>query len=1224
MAQKLKYIYYLKPDMSKLRESISMLSGLDDMVRKKSEVEKVAILPFKSEARVYIKLPKIIQKSDIDSIKQLLTKRFPMDYNVDFKVKYEKVELSEYLKTHFNDLLIEVSHRLKKLKSIVSIARYEIKSLDKVSVFLMSDFAVKEAKKDKLDEILQRKIRKYTGHTVKIAIEKGDFSNELLNITSEIVREQKQIMTYMSRLEKEVNAVVFGSMSNAKKVKISEIDTPGKRVKISGECVHYFSRKVSNSAILNEMILFDGESSIFVKFFEEKDRKLRGEIKENKFYTVTGVVKQDLRMQEIQIQASGIMLEPDRASAVQDEAPRAELHLHTKYSSMDSIVDIKELISQCVKYNIKYIAVTDHGVVHAFPELYKAAKAKNIKPILGSELYIIPGEDKKAPAAHVTALVKNQTGLKNLYKLVSTAHLKYFRRTPKCPKEYLDSHREGLLLGSACAKGELYSAILDKKSEDELLKIARYYDFIEIMPVANNDFLIRTGKYSEKDLQEINNRILEIGKKAGVPVVATEDVHYLFRQNNEVRNILQVGIGFKDVMKKPALYLRPASELLKEFSYLGEDAAKEVVLDNPIKIAEMTEDVKPIPDGFYPPVIEGAEEQFLNRVYSKARALYGDDIPEFIKDRMEYELKSITGNKFSVLYFMAMQLVDYVREKGGIVGSRGSVGSSFVAMLADITEVNPLPAHYRCPSCKYVEFSKDADTGPDLPPKKCPKCGAELLRDGFNIPFEVFLGFKGDKVPDIDLNFSEQFQMRVHNYTKKIYGEKNVFRAGTYNTLQERNALGYIRKFMEETGADFSRADMIRLSKKIVGVKKTTGQHAGGLIVLPNNMEIYDFCPIQYAANKSVDGTIITHFEYHSMEAQLVKLDLLGQDSPTMLEFLAELTGIAAEQVPLDDPGTLELFSTQKPLGLTAKALGTDLGVLGIPEFGTDFVQGILKMVRPKTFDELVRISGLSHGTNVWMGNAEALMKKSVASSLKDLICARDDVMLYLIDRGVDKADAFKIMETVRKKNKFLNDEQVSNMKQHNIPDWLIDSCQKIEYLFPKAHAVAYTIMSFRIAYFKLHHPLEYYSAYFTIKRDDFDVDLAMLDVNEIEREIKKFNNLPNNGKTKKDKDKYSLLSIVKEMRLRGFSFSTVSVYKSQAFRFMPLQQEQKVLLPLNIVPGLGAKAAVSVVEARKNGPFKSWDELRERTGVNKTTLQVLNRIGALEGIPENVQTFLF
>lgn len=824
---------------------------------------------------------------------------------------------------------------------------------------------------------------------------------------------------------------------------------------------------------------------------------------------------------------------------------------------------------------------------------------------------------------HATILVKNQKGLRQLYELVSISHLDYFYRHPRIPKSLLNSHRDGLIIGSGCQAGELYQYLLQNSRDDLIEELVNFYDFLEIQPLSNNAFLLDNGRVSNINrLENINRRIYELGKKYKKPVVLTGDVHFINPEDDIYRKILLAAQGFQDADKDSDLYFRTTDEMLKECEYLGEEAAWEVVVENTQKIADEVEnEIRPVPEGLHTPKIDGAEEDIIKMTYEKARNLYGDDLPEIVEDRIDRELKSIVDNGFAVIYLIAHKLVSKSLEDGYLVGSRGSVGSSLVATMCGITQVNPLPPHYRCPHCKFTIFP-DMDgvvVGPDLPEKSCPKCDSHMIKDGFNIPFEVFMGFEGDKVPDIDLNFSGEYQARAHKYTEKLFGKDFVFRAGTISTIAEKTAYGYAKSFVEERGIDASSTEIKRLSNGIIGVKRTTGQHPGGVMVVPKDMKIFDFTPVQHPADDRKSGVITTHFDYHSISDQLLKLDLLGHDDPTMIKMLEEITGIDAMRIPLDDPKTMSLFSSLKALDIDAGNLGTTVGTLGVPEFGTRFVRQMLEDTRPTTFSELVRISGLSHGTDVWLNNAQELIKNQVAT-LKDVIATRDDIMIYLINKGIDPKISFNIMERVRK-GKQLEQQQEELLRTRGIEPWFIESCKKIKYLFPKAHAVAYVIMAFRIAYFKVHHPEAFYATYFTARSDDFDAQLilqgpkavreAMSEIEKREREA-----------SAKEKNLLSLLEVVNEMYLRGINFIPINLYQSEVKKFKVTSDG--ILPPISALQGLGITAALNIDRERKNAPFSSREDLKNRTRISKNVLQILVENHVLSDLPETDQLSLF
>lgn len=824
---------------------------------------------------------------------------------------------------------------------------------------------------------------------------------------------------------------------------------------------------------------------------------------------------------------------------------------------------------------------------------------------------------------HVIILVKSQIGMKHLYRLVSDSHIHYFHRHPRIPRSLLVELREGLIIGSACEAGELYQAILDGADDSKLEEIAEFYDYLEIQPLGNNQFLIDSGRVkSIEELQDNNRKIIELGAKLGKPVVATGDVHFLHPHEEIYRKILLMGQGFQDADRQAPLYLRTTEEMLEEFEYLGETLAKKVVVTNPLHILDQIEDVTPLPNKFCPPQIPGAEEEIRNMAYKRAQELYGDPLPSLVEERLEWELKSIIDHGYAVLYLTAQKLVKKSLDDGYLVGSRGSVGSSFVATMCQITEVNPLPGHYRCPECKYSEFMETGAiaSGYDLPDKDCPQCGHSLIKDGQDIPFATFMGFEGDKEPDIDLNFSGEYQPIIHKYTEEVFGKGYVFRAGTVTGLAEKTAFGFVKGYMEDKGLRLRQAEINRLVKGCTGVRRSTGQHPGGLYVVPQDQEIYNFTPIQYPANDKKAEWITTHFEYHgALEGRLVKLDILGHDDPTVIRMLHDLTGVDPRSVTMGEPKTMQIFSSVEPLGITEEQLGFNLGTLGIPEFGTGFVRQMLEETRPTTFAELVFISGLSHGTNVWLGNAQELIRKGTVK-LSEVISTRDDIMNYLIFKGLPPKTAFKIMEKVRK-GRGLDEDEIKIMKEHDVPDWYIDSCLKIKYMFPKAHAVAYVMMAFRIAYFKVYYPTAFYATYFSVRADEFDADLVVHGEEAVKRTLEEIRQKGNEA-TQKEKNLETILELVLEAMLRGVRFLRVDLYKSDPKRF--LITEEGLLPPLASLQGLGDNAAKYVAAAREEGAFLSIEDLKSRARLSSAVIEVLQKHGCLDGMSESDQLELF
>ena len=1263
---------------------------------------------------------------------------------------------------------------------------------------------------------------------------KIDVSNVLETKKAPSFGQAKPFQKFQSRKKTEANILdkeklIYKSWKdtpNPKSINVIDLDEDTPHVIISGEISNFDSRETKNGSFMVSFDVYDGTSAISCRAFMKPEEfgEAKPILKSAKAVRVVGTYEYNSYSKEFGIIADVIEEAEFHKKVRMDDAEekRVELHMHTQMSQMDGVTSATDLIKRAISWGHKAIAITDHGVVQAFPEANKAAKGSDIKVIYGVEAYLVPdgvtsiydyrddqtlknetycildiettgisklteritefgimkvkdgevidtfecfvnpemhipervseitnitddmvkdaetidvvlpkviefckdttvvahnanfdigfirenarrlglefnypwidtlalakelfperkkfklgliAEDlgiqvdvahraladvdtlkkvfdvmlqkldekginnfkdvdkmlakdvsfKTLPVYHAIILVTNKIGLKNLYKLVSFAHLDYFYKKPRTLKSLLKKYSEGLLIGSACEQGELYRAIEEGKSEEELEEIADFYDYLEIQPLGNNVFKTRENpNVTIETLQSYNKKIVALGEKLNKPVVATCDVHFMDPEDELYRRILMAGQGYDDADQQAPLYLRTTEEMLREFGYLGKEKAYEVVVTNTNKIADMCEKICPIADYKAAPHIEGCEDTIRNITMNRAHELYGENLPEIVEERINKELDSIIKNGFSVMYIIAQKLVKKSNEDGYIVGSRGSVGSSLVAYLTGITEVNSLRAHYRCPNCKYSDFTDyGVKNGFDLPDKACPNCGHPLAKDGMDIPFETFLGFDGDKEPDIDLNFSGEYQAKAHKYTEVIFGKGTTFKAGTVGTIADKTAFGYVKKYYEERHKIVNSAEIVREAAGCTGVKRTTGQHPGGIIVVPVGHEIYEFCPAQHPADDPDSDIITTHFDYHSIDQNLLKLDILGHDDPTVIRMLQDLTGIDPRTVPLDDKETMSIFESTKALGVEPNQIRSEVGTYGVPEFGTKFVRGMLVDTKPTKFEELLRISGLSHGTDVWLNNAQTLIQEGTIK-LEDAICTRDDIMIYLIGMGLPPKPAFKIMESVRK-GKGLTDEQEELMKEHDVPDWYISSCKKIKYMFPKAHAAAYVTNAFRIAWFKVHVPRAYYTAYFSIRADGFDSEIM---AHGKQRVLDKMSEIDSLGKaaTPKDQDMYPILEIVLEFYERGFNFLDIDLYKSDAIKFKI--EDEGIRPPLNSIPGLGTVAAQSIQASReKDGDFMSVEELMLRAGIGKSTAEILKNAGCLNGMTWSNQMSLF
>ncbi len=1433
-------------------DKVSLSAPLQEVFRE-TTVLSLTIHRKEREIVTEIAADEVIPPLYWEKLRKEMMQQLPGVKEVHIFPKYQLMdkEPKAVLTDFWDTIRSHVASQSKVCSGVISDADWDYQD-GKMQIFVKHNMAYYLSQK-KLDDAVAKLVQEETGLAMSVQFknvqsseeDRARMEQEQRTKTEELLQqiasatqaaEQAKVSAEVGAVSEAVSrGILFGKEFTGTPVKIVDTKIPGESVIVEGNIFNIEPREIKGEKYIVSFDITDKSDSTTVKFFVKRsvfDNELKDKIKKDAYLRVQGEVQFDKYAKEINIMAKAIMTAqapPPRMDTAEEK--RVELHLHTQMSSMDGVTPVKTYIKRAIEWGHKAIAITDHGVVQAFPDAMNAADKSDLKVIYGVEAYLIDDlgnavfsprgqnlddtyvvfdiettglskekemiteigavkvadgkiidrfstfvnpqrpisaeitkltgitddmvkdaptienvlpeflkfcEDtvlvahnasfdtgfiriaaeraglgelhhtivdtlelarallpelnkhkldivcehlgvtlnghhravndaeataevfikfldmlaekkiftldeinvlasrtvnyKKLRAYHAIILVKNYTGLRNLYELVSMAHIDYFFRRPRIPKSKFMQMREGLILGSACEAGELYRALLDGEPKQRIEELVHFYDYLEIQPLGNNKFMIDSPRveniHSMEDIKNMNRKIVELGETYGKPVVATCDVHFIDPDDAAYRKIIMAAEGFPDADNQPPLYFRTTDEMLAEFDYLGEEKAREVVITNTNLIADQIEKIKPIPDETFPPKIEGADEQLRQICMDKAHSIYGDPLPPLVQERLETELNSIISNGYAVLYIIAQKLVWKSVADGYLVGSRGSVGSSFAANMAGITEVNSLPPHYVCPNCKYSDFDSDLvksyameeASGCDMPDMNCPKCGTLMHKDGHDIPFQTFLGFEGDKEPDIDLNFSGEYQQTAHAYTEELFGVGHVFKAGTIGTLADKTAYGFVKKYFDEREITAHNAEITRLMNGCTGVKRTTGQHPGGLMVVPSDHNIYEFCPIQRPANDVNSTVTTTHFDYHSISGRLLKLDLLGHDDPTVIRMLYDLTGVNPQTVPLGDPATMSLFESPAALGVTAEDIGCETGTLGIPEFGTKFVRGMLLDTKPKTFADLLRISGLSHGTDVWLGNAQTLIENGTIT-LKETISTRDSIMIYLINKGVDKKKSFKIMEKVRK-GKGLTDEDIADMKAADVPDWYIESCQKIKYMFPKAHAAAYVMMAFRIAYFKINYPEAYYATYFTVRAcDDFDyscmckgMDVAKAAMREIHAKGMEA--------TAKDKAKMTVLELIVEFYARGFKFLPIDLYKSDSRKF--IVTEEGLIPPFNSLQGLGTNAAQSIVDGRAAGEFHTIEELKERTSLGRSLIDLLKENGVLNGIPETNQLSLF
>ena len=1384
------------------------------------EIVKIEVNKKKNSCMFKVVAYDLIEFSFIKKLSEYIKKQTGL-YSVDIQIEFVKCDIHGYL----HEIIAEVINKYANLKSVLVDCDPKIVD-DYLDIYLHNN-GTRILYIKKIDEYITGVIKNKFGRVITTRFISIKDDTEKTNSPKEIEKEvikatSKKVKKSNGKNVKKNNQILYGKTIKTEKTNISMIDMNEDTVTIEGEVFAFSKKQLKSGKMLFAFGVTDKVSSIHVKviFEEDKNPELTESAINGNYIKVRGKIQYDTFSHEKILMARDIMYTKKIERIDDHEEKRVELHAHTQMSAMDAVCDTEKLIKQAMKWGHRSIAITDHGVLHAYPDAFKAASENNFKVIYGVEGYLIDdlssivinyderdintvysvidiettglsmyydkiteigavkikdgqivntfsslvdpripiplsvqeltgitdimvkdaktidivlpelldfiGSDcivahnasfdisflkreagslgmqilnpvldtlamskalltelkrnklatvarklnikvetqhralgdaittanvlkkfieiinfkkditklkelndlidtknnyKNAKVYHVILLVKNKEGLKNLYKIVSRSQLDYFHKRPRIPKKLLEEHRDGLLIGSACYSGEIFQAILSNKDENVIQNIAEFYDYFEIQPTDNNVFLVRRGEVkSIEQLKNINIKIVGLGEKLDKKVVATCDVHFIEKEESILREILLTGGGYDDASDQSPLFFRTTNEMLDEFSYLGEEKAFEIVVTNTNYIESIIEIVEPIPRGRFPPRIENSENIIKEMTYRRAYELYGEPLHNIIKERIEKELEAIIKHGFSVMYIIAHKLVKKSLDDGFLVGSRGSVGSSLVAFLIEITEVNSLAPHYVCPDCFFTEFSEDDEyeCGFDLPDKKCSVCNTEMRKDGYDIPFETFLGFDGDKEPDIDLNFSGHYQERAHRFTEELFGKDHVYRAGTVSRLASQTAFGYVKKFMESKELDLPKSEIERLTEGCMGVRKTTGQHPGGIMIVPQDMEIYDFSPIGYPADDTSSNTVTTHFDYRFLHGSILKLDILGHDDPTMINTLEKYTDKKVSEITIGDKNVMEIFRNTKPLKVSSDEIGTEVGTLGIPEFGTGFVRGMLFETKPETYAELIKISGLSHGTDVWLGNAQKLIHEKT-TTLKNAICCRDDIMIYLLHKGINPALAFQIMENVRN-GMGLKDDMIAEMKKNKVPNWYIWSCQQMKYVFPKAHAAAYVSMAFRIAWYKVNEPLGYYAAYFTTRCDEFD---AKLMIHGKERAAEYLNTYRRMEKlTQREKNMITILEVVIEMYARGFEFLSVDIYLSHSLDF--IIENDKIRPPLRTISGLGENVAANIERSREESTFVSIEDLSSRAKASKAIIEAMQEEGCLADLPASNQLSLF